>query len=204
MNFPVSTNNTNKTFFSPEYGKARKRIDVSKLMPQRWDIPDEFFAVNMPVSNNPTINYCDAIVRKAKLVKENFLGKEEPAYVKKGRRTQSMDEIEESQCEIHESRDSGRGVERRNSLVVKVARKKFNWMKRKNTEKKCKNLPIKKTPTIQKSRNSGIILSPVPSSTAHNDLKSSTHHSFHRKIPIRKVNPEGEKILEESRNRRRK
>ena len=57
-------------------------MDVAKLMPNVWEIPEEFFSVNMPTSENPTINYCDAIMRKAHLIREKFRGNSLPAYMK--------------------------------------------------------------------------------------------------------------------------
>jgi len=49
-------------------------------MPTKWDLPDELFTINLPQSENPTINLCDALVRKAAFLRDNFKGKRRPAY----------------------------------------------------------------------------------------------------------------------------
>ena len=57
-----------------EFGRKRKQIDVSKLMPTKWDLPDSLFDINLPQSKNPTVNFCDALVRKATFLHDNFRG----------------------------------------------------------------------------------------------------------------------------------
>ena len=73
--------NTINSYVSIEFGQKKKHIDVSKLMPTKWDLPEALFNFNLPKSHNPTINLCDAIVRKATILRENFRGYREPAYV---------------------------------------------------------------------------------------------------------------------------
>ncbi len=43
-------------------------------MPTQWELPQEMFEFHLPQSENPTINLCDAIVRKANMIKEEFYG----------------------------------------------------------------------------------------------------------------------------------
>jgi hypothetical protein len=51
-------------------------------MPKKWDFPDELFAVNMPSSENKTVSFCDAIVRKANLLNHEYRGSRKPDYLK--------------------------------------------------------------------------------------------------------------------------
>ena len=49
----------------------------------------------MPRSENPTINFCDAMVRKANLLNDKFRGNRQPEYMRKGQahspNTKSLD-----------------------------------------------------------------------------------------------------------------
>jgi len=51
-------------------------------MPTDWELPSEMFDLNLRKSENPTVNLCDAIVRKVNLLNENFLGHRKPEYMK--------------------------------------------------------------------------------------------------------------------------
>ena len=92
---------------------------MSKIIPKEWEIPEEFFEVNMPISDNPTINYCDAIKRNAKLLQEKFRGNSQPAYVKHSRRNLSINAFGAKQTpsmrmamkwqESYDKKDSGEG-----------------------------------------------------------------------------------------------
>ena len=67
----------NTIFVRPEdYCQKKKKIDVKQYMPSDWELPKELFfnQVNLPVSESPAINLCDAIVRKANMLKETFRG----------------------------------------------------------------------------------------------------------------------------------
>jgi len=56
------------------------------MMPKAWELPSEAFFgdVNLPTSPNPTINFLDVLVRKNKLLHEQFRGKNQPSYMKSG------------------------------------------------------------------------------------------------------------------------
>lgn len=47
---------------------------MKKMMPTEWELPESQNAINFPQSQNPTINLCDAIVRKANMIEKNFRG----------------------------------------------------------------------------------------------------------------------------------
>ena len=51
-------------------------------MPTDWELPKEIFDLNLRKSENPTVNLCDAIVRKVNILNENFRGKRKPEYMK--------------------------------------------------------------------------------------------------------------------------
>ena len=43
-------------------------------MPTQWELPSQFFDIHLPSSTNPTINFCDSIIRKANVMYENYWG----------------------------------------------------------------------------------------------------------------------------------
>jgi hypothetical protein len=51
------------------------------MMPKQWDLPDELFAVHLPISDNPTINKMDAMIRKANLLNTEYRGTRKPDYM---------------------------------------------------------------------------------------------------------------------------
>ena len=51
-------------------------------MPTDWELPKEIFDLNLRKSENPTVNLCDAIVRKVNILNENFRGKRKPEYMR--------------------------------------------------------------------------------------------------------------------------
>ena len=52
------------------------------MMPTDWELPSEMFELNLAKSENPTVNLCDAIVRKVNLLNENFRGNRKPDYMR--------------------------------------------------------------------------------------------------------------------------
>ena len=50
-------------------------------MPTQWDHPDELFEVKNSVSNSSTVNLCDAIIRKANLLYEDYRGNRIPKFM---------------------------------------------------------------------------------------------------------------------------
>jgi len=66
------------------YCQKKKKIDIKKLMPTPWELPKELHflsQVHLPVSDSPAINLCDAIVRKANMLNQNFRGSRKPEYM---------------------------------------------------------------------------------------------------------------------------
>ena len=57
------------------------KVDLASKMPKNFDLPPELFEINMPKSSNPTINFCDAIVRKANILNDKFRSHRKPAYM---------------------------------------------------------------------------------------------------------------------------
>ena len=67
-----------------DYCQKKKKIDIKKLMPTPWELPKELHflsQVHLPVSDSPAINLCDAIVRKANMLNQNFRGSRKPEYM---------------------------------------------------------------------------------------------------------------------------
>jgi hypothetical protein len=84
-----------KTHYSSvllDYGKKLTRIDVNKIIPKAWDLPEEFFEFVVPSSDNPTIVFCETLVRKANIMNENFRSYRQPAYMRS--RSTSLQSIE--------------------------------------------------------------------------------------------------------------
>jgi hypothetical protein len=80
MNSHVSKDELRNELFL-DFGASKKPFDASKMMPKQWDLPDELFAVHMPVSDNPTINFIDAMKRKANLLNNEYRGTRKPDYM---------------------------------------------------------------------------------------------------------------------------
>ena len=51
-----------------------KKIDVRKVIPADWELPNEMFDFNPNKSSNETINFCESMKRKAVFMHDNFLG----------------------------------------------------------------------------------------------------------------------------------
>jgi hypothetical protein len=47
-------------------------------MTTSWDPPSE--SVKFPTSDNPTVNFCEGIIQKVKMLNENFRGNRLPEY----------------------------------------------------------------------------------------------------------------------------
>ena len=71
-------------FILTDYGQKPRPVDIHKLMPTQYELPSEMFEIHLPQSENPTINLCDAIVRKANLLNEKFRGNRQPEYMMHG------------------------------------------------------------------------------------------------------------------------
>ena len=54
---------------------------MNKILPRVFDLPEELFEVNLPQSENPLINLCDGLVRKASLIQSNFKSNRIPQYM---------------------------------------------------------------------------------------------------------------------------
>ena len=50
-------------------------MDIKQFLPTEWDMPELLAQVNLPVSDNPTINFLDAVKRKANILNDEFRGK---------------------------------------------------------------------------------------------------------------------------------
>ena len=57
-------------------------MDVKQFLPTEWDMPELLAQVNLPVSDNPTINFLDAVKRKANILNDEFRGKRQPEYMR--------------------------------------------------------------------------------------------------------------------------
>ena len=68
------------------------KIDFQKVIPSVWELPEELFfnKIYIPTSNNPTINFCDSLTRKAATFYDNFMGDRKPIFAK---RSASVDTI---------------------------------------------------------------------------------------------------------------
>jgi hypothetical protein len=49
-----------------------KKLDISKMMPKVWDLPEDTTAIYLPKSDNQVINLCDALTRKANMIHKEF------------------------------------------------------------------------------------------------------------------------------------
>lgn len=67
-----------------DFGQAKRKVDISKMMPAQWDLPNELFEIHMPKSENRTVNFCDTMVRKVNILRDKFQGNSQPSYAKKG------------------------------------------------------------------------------------------------------------------------
>lgn len=56
-----------------DYGRKSNKININSLLPKDFSLPEELFAVNLAKSSNPTINFCDAMIRKAGILQENYI-----------------------------------------------------------------------------------------------------------------------------------
>ena len=52
------------------YGQKKKKLDVKKLMPTAWDLPNDLTIVHKDHTKNSTIFLCDSLVRKANILHE--------------------------------------------------------------------------------------------------------------------------------------
>jgi hypothetical protein len=66
---------------SVDFPVKKPKVDISKIIPSRWELPDEVFKINLPGSLNPTINLCDALVRKADMINDHFRGQRKPEFL---------------------------------------------------------------------------------------------------------------------------
>ena len=62
-------------------------------MPKTFDLPEELFEFVVPSSDNPTINFCDDIVRKAQILNDKFRSHRQPAYMKSRSPTNTLPSI---------------------------------------------------------------------------------------------------------------
>lgn len=50
-------------------------------MPSEFELPEEIFEIHMPQSSSPTVNFCDALTRKANMLNNRFRGDRRPKYM---------------------------------------------------------------------------------------------------------------------------
>ena len=62
------------------FGPKRKRVDVRNLMPVKFDLPYDAGEYHKP-SENPMINFCESLKRKADMLNNNFRGTRIPKYM---------------------------------------------------------------------------------------------------------------------------
>jgi hypothetical protein len=64
-------------------GQKKKKVDLRKVLPAEYKLPEELFNVNLGSSTNSTINLCDGLKRKANVLGENFkAGTRVPLYMR--------------------------------------------------------------------------------------------------------------------------
>jgi hypothetical protein len=51
-------------------------------MPQHWEHPEELFTVQSSVSKNSTINFAEALLRKANILNNEYKGTRQPLYLR--------------------------------------------------------------------------------------------------------------------------